>query len=207
MNLVYYIIPENDKVDECIDSLITNQNINKKNIVILCDNDISQIFRIPYMQKYQGFACIISTKIKLINTIDINNIINNDECIIKNTDNTFFLINCSDKLIKEKFNSTIIVKNDLRQYLSHNEFIKYYKVNDSINESLKLIPLNKNNNEYLGQQLFELTDEEKKLHDEAQEKKKQSIIKSIKELKDSGVSKENIERYYGDLARAYNIDL
>ena len=117
MNRNYYVIPiKGYSIEESIENLCSIQNINSSDVTLLQSDDKSQIFRIPFIQRYNDLALAITSNIKLVSIIDFSLLEN--KSIIHDKNLNLFLINCSHEFFKVEYSASKLVKFDTRNDLN-----------------------------------------------------------------------------------------
>jgi len=114
---MYYIIPVyNFNIQDSIESIKNIQGANK--VTALLHNDLSQIFRVPFIQKYNGSAMIVTSLYTQDQYIDLDKIIENKAMVAtKNRD--ISIINCGHEFFKKMFSPSSIVRMDTREKLGY----------------------------------------------------------------------------------------
>ena len=88
----YYAYQDNEyDISKSIDSL--SDLYSTENIISLPEK--SYILRVPFIQKYNGVALVLSSSVILNHKIDLLDLDFQDALGITNTDNKIFIINCA----------------------------------------------------------------------------------------------------------------
>lgn len=113
----YYIIPvSNGDTFKCVKSLKQNQG-NDTQFTYLINNDLSQVLRVPFMQKYNGLAVILTTKTLIKKSFNPQELLK-EEKYVYDPDFNLFIINCDSDYFKNNFNPSKLVSMDLRNYMN-----------------------------------------------------------------------------------------
>ena len=74
----------------------------------------SYLLRVPFIQRYEGVALVVSSSLLLTNMIDLENLDFHNSIGITNRDNTLFIINCGHEYASNNLNKTNMVISPLR---------------------------------------------------------------------------------------------
>lgn len=116
MNTYYIIRVIKGDTDLCVENLKKYQGENI-DIIFLADEDISQVYRVPFIQKYSGTATVLTDQMILNKKIDIKNILENHD-YMHDTSLNIFILNCESSFFKNNFNSLKLATSDLRNYIN-----------------------------------------------------------------------------------------
>lgn len=131
----YYVVPVNgnDGFDAAY-AIATHQGVAVEDVVILSPDDLSQVFKVPYLQGYKGLGLLVKSCEYLSKNIDVESMISKDNTMVFDLDKNVFIINCESPLIINAFPPRVVESVNLSQFLS---FEKIGNPNDWIlDESL-----------------------------------------------------------------------
>lgn len=115
--ITFYLIPVTDgNTSKCLNSIKQTQGRETK-CVYLANHDISQVFRVPFIQKYEGIALVLTTKAILKEAVNPEVLLNGAD-YVHDKDLNFFILNCNSEYFKKNFSSSKLVTTDLRNYVS-----------------------------------------------------------------------------------------
>lgn len=119
MKIKYYVVPVNgnDGFDAAY-AIATHQRVSVEDVVILSPDDLSQVFKVPYLQGYKGLALLVKSCEYLGKNIDVESMISKDNTMVFNLDKNVFIINCESPLIINAFSPRVVESVNLSQYLS-----------------------------------------------------------------------------------------
>lgn len=138
----YYMIPVTDgDTSKCINSIRSIDPHAK--IIYLANHDISQMFRIPFIEKYENKAIMLTTKILLHKNLDFDLL--NNQPFIHDNDLNLFLIDCSHEYFKVEYSSSKLVKTDLR-----NDIKNMINIEDQLYNYCSILQKDKKDPVYLG---------------------------------------------------------
>lgn len=112
----YYLIPvEGFNKEDAINRLVDLFEIDREEITVLGNDDVSQIFRVPFLQQYTGEALVVTSEVVLE---DLQYIDKNPKTFITyNETKNLFLINCEHQLATLAFSPRVVATVDLRKYM------------------------------------------------------------------------------------------
>lgn len=135
---MYYIIPVYSfKIQDSVQSIKDIQGINK--VTTLLHNDLSQIFRIPFIQRYDNLALIVTSLYIQDKYIDLEETIQ-DKAIVTTENRDLSIIDCGHEFFKKMFSPSSIIKMDTREKLGYtnqdvlidNSLCDYFKKKEDI---------------------------------------------------------------------------
>tara|TARA_B100000123_G_C25489724_1_gene322995 strand:+ start:108 stop:563 length:456 start_codon:yes stop_codon:yes gene_type:complete len=107
----YYAYQDNEyDISKSIDSL--SDLYSTENIISLPEK--SYILRVPFIQKYNGVALVLSSSVILNHKIDLLDLDFQDALGITNTDNKIFIINCAHDYAKNNLSKVNMIMSPMR---------------------------------------------------------------------------------------------
>lgn len=135
MNTVkYYVIPiDGYNQFDAAQKLADINHISVKDVIFLGPNDQSQVFRVPYMQGYEGKAVVVCSNKICKMQIDVDSV--NVGAITYNSQKDLFVIDCSSIIFKQVFTGKAIATQNLSPYLKFNigDGNSYWNTDDNLN--------------------------------------------------------------------------
>lgn len=135
MNKVkYYVIPiDGYNQFDAAQKLADLNHISVKDVVFLGPNDQSQVFRVPYMQGYEGKAVVACSNKICEMQIDVESI--KTGAITYNSQKDIFVVDCSSVIFKQVFTAKAIASQSLTPYLKFNigDGNAYWNLDDDLN--------------------------------------------------------------------------